>query len=205
MKKDKTKSKTLCGAEILIKSLKENGINVIFGYPGGAVLDIFNHLHDSDLEFYLTRHEQGAVHAADGYARASGKCGVCIATSGPGATNLVTGIATAQMDSIPLIAITGQVPTALIGNEAFQEVARGLLALVARCIGVVANLDYGLLIEPELVELRNSDVAKWYNESFQSHLDELDDALEIARRLLLAHLEVLSLGLQPSQSTRRIV
>jgi acetolactate synthase-1/2/3 large subunit len=122
MKKDKTKSKTLCGAEILIKSLKENGINVIFGYPGGAVLDIFNHLHDSDLEFYLTRHEQGAVHAADGYARASGKCGVCIATSGPGATNLVTGIATAQMDSIPLIAITGQVPTALIGNEAFQEV-----------------------------------------------------------------------------------
>jgi acetolactate synthase-1/2/3 large subunit len=122
MKKEKTKSKTLCGAEILIKSLKENGINVIFGYPGGAVLDVFNSMHDSNLEFYLMRHEQGAAHAADGYARASGKCGVCIATSGPGATNLVTGIATAQMDSIPLIAITGQVPTALIGNEAFQEV-----------------------------------------------------------------------------------
>ncbi|MBN1695278.1 biosynthetic-type acetolactate synthase large subunit [candidate division WOR-3 bacterium] len=122
MKKDKAEKKKLSGAEILIKSLKGNGAKVIFGYPGGAVLDVFNHMHDSDLEFYLTRHEQGAVHAADGYARASGKCGVCIATSGPGATNLVTGIATAQMDSIPLIAITGQVATSLIGNEAFQEV-----------------------------------------------------------------------------------
>jgi acetolactate synthase-1/2/3 large subunit len=122
MEKEKTDKKKLSGAELLIKSLKEKNIKDIFGYPGGAVIDIFDSLQDSGINFYLTRHEQGAVHAADGYSRASGKVGVCIATSGPGATNLVTGIATAQMDSIPLIAITGQVPTNLIGNEAFQEV-----------------------------------------------------------------------------------
>jgi acetolactate synthase-1/2/3 large subunit len=122
MQKEKTNKKTMSGAELLVKSLEDKDIKVIFGYPGGTVIDIFDCLHDSDIDFYLTRHEQGAVHAADGYARASGKCGVCIATSGPGSTNLVTGIATAQMDSIPLIAITGQVPTNLIGNEAFQEV-----------------------------------------------------------------------------------
>ncbi len=112
----------LTGAEILIKCLKKENVKVIFGYPGGAVIDIFNVLYDSNIKFYLTRHEQGAVHAADGYARASGQPGVCIATSGPGATNLVTGIATAYMDSIPVIAITGQVPTSMIGNDAFQEV-----------------------------------------------------------------------------------
>ena len=123
MKKGKADKKKLSGADILIKTLRKNKVDVIFGYPGGAVIDIFDRLHDrDDIAFYLTRHEQGAVHAADGYARASGKCGVCIATSGPGATNLVTGIATAQMDSIPMIAITGQVSTSLIGNEAFQEV-----------------------------------------------------------------------------------
>ena len=142
MKKGKGEKKKLSGAEILIKSLKENGTNVIFGYPGGAVLDIFNHMHDSDLEFYLTRHEQGAVHAADGYARASGKCGVCIATSGPGATNLVTGIATAHMDSIPMIAITGQVATSLIGNEAFQEVdATGISRAITKHNYLVKDVD----------------------------------------------------------------
>ena len=133
MKKDKTDKKKLSGAEILIKSLKKKEVDVIFGYPGGAVIDIFDAMHDSDINFYLTRHEQGAVHAADGYARASGKCGVCIATSGPGATNLVTGIATANMDSIPLIAITGQVSTNLIGNEAFQEVdATGITRAITK-------------------------------------------------------------------------
>ncbi len=142
MKKGKGEKKKLSGAEILIKSLKENGTNVIFGYPGGAVLDVFNHMHDSDLEFYLARHEQGAVHAADGYARASGKCGVCIATSGPGATNLVTGIATAQMDSIPIIAITGQVATNLIGNEAFQEVdATGISRAITKHNYLVKDVD----------------------------------------------------------------
>ena len=109
------------GAEILIESLKREGVEVMFGYPGGSVLPIFDKLYDADIRFILTRHEQGAAHAADGYARATGKVGVCIATSGPGATNLTTGIANAYMDSIPVVAITGQVKTFLIGNDAFQE------------------------------------------------------------------------------------
>src|SRR5512140_1773122 len=110
------------GAEILIESLKKEGVKHVFGYPGGVVLNIFDHLHDEKaLQLILTRHEQGAVHAADGYARATGKAGVVLVTSGPGATNTVTGIATAYMDSIPLVVITGQVPTMLIGNDAFQE------------------------------------------------------------------------------------
>jgi len=111
----------LTGAKILIESLKKEGVKVIFGYPGGSVLPIFDALYDASVKFILTRHEQGAAHAADGYARATGKAGVCMATSGPGATNLITGIATAYMDSIPLVAITGQVKTHLIGNDAFQE------------------------------------------------------------------------------------
>ena len=112
----------ITGAEILIESLKKEGVKHVFGYPGGVVLNIFDHLHDEkDLQLILTRHEQGAVHAADGYARATGKAGVVLVTSGPGATNTVTGIATAYMDSIPMVVITGQVPTMLIGNDAFQE------------------------------------------------------------------------------------
>ncbi len=110
------------GAEIVVEILKEEGVKYIFGYPGGAVLNIFDVLYDEkELKVILTRHEQGAVHAADGYARTSGKVGVCIVTSGPGATNTVTGIATAYMDSVPLVIITGQVPVHLIGNDAFQE------------------------------------------------------------------------------------
>ena len=109
------------GAEILIETLLEEGVEVMFGYPGGVLLHIFDVLFDSPIKFILTRHEQAAVHAADGYARATGKVGVCIATSGPGATNLTTGIANAYMDSAPIVAITGQVPTALIGGDAFQE------------------------------------------------------------------------------------
>lgn len=111
----------LNGAKILIESLLKEKVEVIFGYPGGSVLPIFDVLYDAPIRFILTRHEQGAAHAADGYARATGKVGVCIATSGPGATNLVTGIATAYMDSVPIVAITGQVKTNLIGNDAFQE------------------------------------------------------------------------------------
>ena len=111
----------LKGSEILVRSLQKEGVDVIFGYPGGSVLPIFDVLYDSPIRFILTRHEQGAAHAADGYARATGRVGVCIATSGPGATNLVTGLATAYMDSVPLVAITGQVKTSLIGNDAFQE------------------------------------------------------------------------------------
>ena len=111
----------LKGSQILLKMLAEEKVEIIFGYPGGTVLDIYDHLYKSDLKHILVRHEQGAVHAADGYARATGKVGVCLVTSGPGATNTVTGIATANMDSIPLVVFTGQVPTALIGNDAFQE------------------------------------------------------------------------------------
>jgi acetolactate synthase-1/2/3 large subunit len=114
--------KKLTGAEILLVSLREEGVDTIFGYPGGAVTDIYDRLIQTDIKHILVRHEQGAVHAADGYARASGKVGVCLVTSGPGATNTVTGIATAYMDSIPLVVLTGQVPRALIGNDAFQEV-----------------------------------------------------------------------------------
>ncbi|MBW1892337.1 MAG: biosynthetic-type acetolactate synthase large subunit [Deltaproteobacteria bacterium] len=110
------------GAEIIFKVLKEEGVDTIFGYPGGAVIDLYDELARSNFNHILVRHEQGAVHAADGYARASGKVGVCLVTSGPGATNTVTGIASAYSDSIPLVVITGQVPTPLIGNDAFQEV-----------------------------------------------------------------------------------
>ena len=109
------------GAEILVEQLKREGVEVIFGYPGGVLLGIFDVLYDADIDFVLTRHEQGAAHAADGYARSTGKPGVVLATSGPGATNLVTGIANAYMDSVPLIALTGQVPTSMIGGDAFQE------------------------------------------------------------------------------------
>jgi len=109
------------GAQILIKCLEEEKVRAIFGYPGGAVLDIYDALYDSSLKHFLVRHEQGAAHAADGYARATGKPGVCLATSGPGATNLVTGLANAYMDSIPMVAFTGQVATHMIGRDSFQE------------------------------------------------------------------------------------
>jgi acetolactate synthase-1/2/3 large subunit len=111
----------LTGAEIVIESLKKEGVEIVFGIPGGVNLPIFDKLYDSGIRVVLTRHEQGAAHMADGYARASGKAGVCIATSGPGATNLVTGLATANMDSIPVVAFTGQVRTDVIGSDAFQE------------------------------------------------------------------------------------
>ncbi len=112
----------ITGAEILIESLKKEGVDTVFGIPGGVVLQIFEALyHEKDLRFILTRHEQGAAHAADGYARAKGKPGVVLVTSGPGATNTVTGIANAHMDSIPMVIITGQVATRMIGNDAFQE------------------------------------------------------------------------------------
>ena len=111
----------MTGAEALIKSLEKEGVEVIFGFPGGVVLPIYDVLYESKIKHILTRHEQGAAHAADGYARATGKVGVCLATSGPGACNLVTGIATAGMDSVPMVAITGQVATHVIGTDAFQE------------------------------------------------------------------------------------
>lgn len=109
------------GVECLIDGLKKAGVKTVFGLPGGSVLDIFNKIYDSPFEFILVRHEQGATHMADGYARATGRVGCCLATSGPGATNTVTGLANANMDSIPMVCITGQVPSTMIGNDAFQE------------------------------------------------------------------------------------
>jgi acetolactate synthase-1/2/3 large subunit len=112
----------ISGAQALLESLKHEGVEIIFGYPGGVVLPLYDALYfEKDIKHVLVRHEQGAAHAADGYARATGKVGVCLATSGPGATNLVTGIANAYMDSIPMIAITGQVATPLLGRDSFQE------------------------------------------------------------------------------------
>jgi len=115
------KKTRMTGARALIESLYAEKVDVMFGYPGGVLLPIYDELYDADIDHILVRHEQAAAHAADGYARATGKVGVCLATSGPGATNLVTGIANAYMDSVPMVAITGQVPRPLIGNDAFQE------------------------------------------------------------------------------------
>jgi len=134
----------LTGAEILIECLKEQGVDTIFGFPGGAVLNIYDALYNAqkDIRHILTSHEQGAAHAADGYARASGKVGVCIATSGPGATNLVTGIATAYMDSVPMVAITGQVATSLLGKDSFQEVdITGITMPITKHNYIVKNVD----------------------------------------------------------------
>lgn len=122
----------ITGAELVVKALRKEGVTQLFTYPGGSALDMFNALHGcEDISVVLPRHEQGLVHAADGYARATGKTGVCLVTSGPGATNLVTGIATANFDSVPLVLITGQVPLSLIGNDAFQEVD---------IVGIVRNI-----------------------------------------------------------------
>ena len=112
----------LKGSQAIVRVLLEQGVDAAFGYPGGAVIPLFDALYDSPLKTVLTAHEQGAIHAADGYARASGKTGVCIATSGPGATNIVTGLATAYLDSVPLVAITGQVAVSMLGRDSFQEI-----------------------------------------------------------------------------------
>src|ERR1700729_2226841 len=111
----------LTGAEIIWATLAREGVDKVFGYPGGAILPAYDALRKFPIHHILVRHEQGAAHMADGYARASGRVGVCVATSGPGATNLVTGIATAMLDSIPMVCITGQVGSKLIGSDAFQE------------------------------------------------------------------------------------
>lgn len=113
----------LTGSQVIIECLKEQGVDTVFGYPGGAILNVYDELYKhSEIRHVLTSHEQGASHAADGYARSTGKVGVCMATSGPGATNLVTGIATAYMDSIPIVAITCNVGVSLLGKDSFQEI-----------------------------------------------------------------------------------
>ena len=115
------KIKEISGAEIFVKSLEAEGVDTVFGYIGAKVIDIYDKLYDSKIRHIMPHHEQGGVHAADGYARSSGKTGVCIATSGPGAANMVTALATANMDSVPLVAFTGQVPNTMIGTDGFQE------------------------------------------------------------------------------------
>ena len=113
----------ITGAALFTKALEAEGVDMVFGYPGGQAIDLFDALYDHpSVEVILTRHEQGLAHAADGYARSTGKTGVCLVTSGPGATNLVTGIATANYDSVPMVCFTGQVATGLLGRDAFQEV-----------------------------------------------------------------------------------
>ena len=115
-------TQSLSGAEIVLRALVDQGVDVVFGYPGGAILPVYDALHQQNsIRHILVRHEQGAVHAAEGYARSTGKVGVVFVTSGPGATNAVTGLTDALMDSIPLVCLTGQVPTHLIGNDAVQE------------------------------------------------------------------------------------
>jgi acetolactate synthase-1/2/3 large subunit len=130
------------GAECLIAGIEQAGVSVVFGYPGGMIIDVFNLLPASGMHFVLPRHEQGAVHMADGYARATGKVGCCIVTSGPGATNTVTGLATAYMDGIPLVCISGQVPTDMIGSDAFQEAdITGITRPITKHNYLVRNVD----------------------------------------------------------------
>jgi acetolactate synthase-1/2/3 large subunit len=130
------------GAQAVLESLKKEGVDVVFGYPGGAVLTLYDELYKMKFPHILTKHEQGAVHAADGYARATGKVGVVFATSGPGATNLVTGIATANMDSIPLVCFTGQVGNPYIGKDSFQEAdVSGIVTPITKYNYLVKNVE----------------------------------------------------------------
>ncbi|MBI5723690.1 MAG: acetolactate synthase large subunit, partial [Planctomycetes bacterium] len=132
----------MTGAQLFNQMLIEEGVEVLFGFPGGMVLPIFDVLYSSPLKFILSRHEQGATHMADGYARSTGKVGVVLATSGPGATNIVTGLATAHMDSIPMVAFTGQVRSTLIGNDAFQEAdITGITRPITKHNFLVKNVD----------------------------------------------------------------
>ncbi len=135
--------KQLTGSEIVIECLKEQGVDTVFGYPGGCILNIYDELykHQGEIKHVLTSHEQGAAHAADGYARATGKVGVCMATSGPGATNLVTGIATAYMDSVPMVAITANVGVTLLGKDSFQEIdIAGVVMPITKYSFIVKNV-----------------------------------------------------------------
>ena len=135
----------LTGAEIIVECLKEQGVDTVFGYPGGAILNVYDALYEyrDEITHVLTSHEQGASHAADGYARATGKVGVCLATSGPGATNLVTGIATAYMDSVPMVAITCNVGTPLLGKDSFQEVdIAGIVMPITKHSFIVKDITY---------------------------------------------------------------
>ena len=130
------------GAELVLKVLQQHGVDSIFGYPGGAIMPIYDALYQSSVKHYLCRHEQGGAFSAIGYARASGKVGVCMATSGPGATNLITSLADAMLDSVPVVAITGQVSQAVMGSDAFQEIdVLGLSLAVTKHSFMVRSID----------------------------------------------------------------
>jgi len=145
------------GAVALVRALENEGVEYVFGYPGGAIMPVYDALYDSTLKHILCRHEQGCALAADGYARATGQVGVCMATSGPGATNLITGIANAYMDSVPLLAITGQVPTSVMGTDAFQEVdIFSMTMAVVKHSYIVRNTDDIPAIVAEAIELAQS-------------------------------------------------
>jgi acetolactate synthase-1/2/3 large subunit len=200
----------MTGAEILIKALADLGVDVVFGYPGGAVLNIYDVLfRNTKVKHMLCRHEQGAVHMADGYARASGKTGVCLVTSGPGATNTVTGLATAYMDSIPMVLFTGQVPTLMIGNDAFQEAdivgisrpctkhnylvkeARDLARIVKEAFyiastgrpgPVLVDLPKDVLISSAAYDLPKEVNLRGYHPNYEGHPRQVESAM----RLLLS-------------------
>ncbi len=132
----------MTGAQWVVQALRAQGVDTVFGYPGGAIMPVYDALYDGGVEHLLCRHEQGAVMAAIGYARSTGKTGVCIATSGPGATNLITGLADAMMDSVPVVAVTGQVTSAFIGTDAFQEIdVLGLSLACTKHSFLVESLD----------------------------------------------------------------
>ena len=198
------------GAKTLIEALRREGVDTIFGYPGGSVLPIYDELYDSSIRHILVRHEQAAAHAADGYARASGRVGVCLATSGPGACNLVTGIATAYMDSVSIVALTGQVPTGMLGNDAFQESdITGITMPVTKhnyLVKDVADLDRTVQEAfyiartgrpgPVLIDLpkdvttshvKNGEAAgkvslRGYQPTYEGHVRQIDKALDLIVR-----------------------
>jgi len=195
------------GAQIIVECLKKEGVEHMFGYPGGVVIPIFHQLFNAPFKFILSRHEQGAVHAADGYARASGKPGVVIATSGPGATNLVTGIATAYMDSVPLVVFTGQVSRNMIGNDAFQEVdvtgitrpiskhnylvqdIKDLARIIKEAFHLASTGRPGPVVIDVPVDISNSDYNKFtypdkidirgYKPKYEGHLRQIEKACKL--------------------------
>ncbi|MHC1760209.1 MAG: biosynthetic-type acetolactate synthase large subunit [Negativicutes bacterium] len=172
----------LSGSRIIIEMLIEQGVDTVFGYPGGAIMPLYDALYDAPLRHVLTVHEQGSAHAADGYARASGRVGVCIATSGPGATNLVTGLATAYMDSSPVVAITGQVGTPLLGRDAFQEIdITGLTMSITKHNFLVRNI---------------SDLAETVRSAFSIAREGRPGPvlIDVPRDILLAEIEFFNAG-----------
>lgn len=180
----------LSGSRIIIEMLIEQGVDTVFGYPGGAIMPLYDALYDAPLRHVLTVHEQGAAHAADGYARASGRVGVCIATSGPGATNLVTGLATAYMDSSPVVAITGQVGTPLLGRDAFQEIdITGLTMPITKHNFLVRNI---------------SDLAETIRSAFSIAREGRPGPvlIDVPRDILLAEIEFFSTGATVAAQSR---